>query len=218
MKFNNLFKAIRVIEVTKATLTVTENEEGYTYVIIPNRPENQPTLFVACSHTLTDSQYRGFIHQFGSEWAEYDEDGVVINGTYEHNCKFVTLNAVAPELQKQMSNIPATATLGEIQELAKAIVVEAVKYGATHFFCTGEPTLTMWANIYASGEFEQGLDLGYLAFQLGIQKPNEFKGSESFAMKCIQSTTERKGVEVTNADGSVTKTQIFSHVMWREMF
>ena len=37
-------------------------------------------------------------------------------------------------------------------------------------------------------------------------------------MVCIQSTTERRSVEVTNPDGSVTKTAVFQHVQWRPMF
>ncbi len=152
-----------------------------------------PTLFVAFSHTLTPSQIEGFKTQFAS-----DEEATI-----------VTLAEVAPELQAQMSQIPATASLVEIQELAKAIVAEAVKCGATHFFCTGEPTLTMWANIYASSEFEY---FNYLLQEWVVY------GDVYHPMVCIQSTTERKTVEVTNPDGTVTKTQIFSHVQWRKMF
>ena len=146
---------------------------------------NTPTLFVAFSHSLTPSQFEGFKAQYGEG-------------------KIVTLAEVAPELQKQMSNIPATASLVEIQELAKAIVAEAVKAGATHFFCTGEPTLTMWANLYASRIAFDAID------GIVFRKPS--------GLTCIQSTTERRSVEVTNPDGTVTKTNVFQHVQWRKMF
>jgi len=135
-------------------------------------------LFVAFSHVLTESQVEGFNSQFGKD----------------HEDSIVTLKEVDPELQAQMSAISATATLEEIQLLALRIVSEAIMEEATHFYCTGEPTLTMWANLYA-----------------------HYKNAHT-SLVCIQSTTERKSVELVNPDGSVTKTTVFQHVQWREMF
>jgi len=137
-----------------------------------------PVLFVAFSHVLTQSQTDGFKAQYST-----DNEGSI-----------VTLKEVAPELQAQMSNIPATESLIHIQVLAMSILTEATKVGATHLYCTGEPTLMMWTNLY-----------GY--------NTNPYK-----RLICVQSTTERKSVEVVNPDGSVTKTTTFDHVQWREMF
>lgn len=182
-----------------------------------------PTLFVAFSHQLTKEQREDFFslvckEQFSTFRVNSSDRWIAQNQFMETIAEIVSLSAVAPELQAQMSQIPATATLSEIQELAKAIVVEAVKAGATHFFCTGEPTLTLWANLYAGSQSDFMLDLGYIAYTLGLNSGHFYYGSESFKMICIQSTTERRSVEVTNPDGTVTKTQIFSHVQWREMF
>ena len=167
---------------------------------------NTPTLFVAFSHSLTTSQVEGFFTQYGEG-------------------KIITLADVAPELQKNMGNIPATATLVEIQDLAKAIVAEAVKAGATHFFCTGEPTLTMWANLIANGNISSNWRLNPTGFNglldlfpLVVKKKKVHNYTVYQKLSVIQSTTERRSIEVTNPDGSVTKTQIFQHVQWREMF
>lgn len=155
-----------------------------------------PTLFVAMSHTLTQSQIDGFT-------AQYDVATIV------------TLKEVAPELQAQMSQIPATSTLGEIQSLAKAIVAEAIKAGATHFYCVGEPTLTMWANLYASQYKEKEY------WKVRSQSFDDCDFEENpcpTGLTCIQSTTERKSVETHNPDGTVTKTAVFEHVQWRKLF
>lgn len=158
--------------------------------------KNMPILFVAFSHTLTQSQIDGFFAQYGEG-------------------KIVTLREVAPELQAQMSQIPATASISDIQELAKAIVAEAVKAGATHFFMVGEPTLTMWANLYA-GMSKWGNR------SIHVWSDDPYAGIMPFfidkPMVCIQSTTERRSVDELQPDGSVKKMAIFSHVMWREMF
>jgi hypothetical protein len=168
-------------------------------------------LFVALSHTLTQSQIDGFKNQYGVK----SHFKVLPDGMWEHcaanddnsvacvAAEIVTLEEEAPELQAQMSNIPATATLGEIQKLAKAIVAEAIKVGATHFYCVGEPTLTMWANLYSS----QTVPFYGLDWNTGFEE-----------LVCIQSTTERRSVDVHNPDGSVTKSAVFQHVQWREMF
>lgn len=63
----------------------------------------------------------------------------------------------------------------------------------------------MWANIIAS------------RFMSKIQA--EVTGSDVLpSMVCITSTTERQSVDTVNADGSVTKTAVFKHVQWRNMF
>ena len=155
-------------------------------------------LFVASSQDLTFPQIKGLEAQFGE-------------------MEIVTLGEVSPELQKSM-NIPEKATLIEIQELAKLIVVEALKVGATHFYLTGEPTLTMWANLYASQEVFGSNRLSKTIEPEGVlMKAFEKRGIYLFPMICIQST-EFLSVETTSPDGSATKTQILSHVKWRELF
>lgn len=179
-----------------------------------NIMQQQPTLFVAFSHQLTPSQIEGFKLQYCIDPTQQHVEEYAYNGIIYLDY-IVTLGEVAPKLQQQMSAIPATASLAEIQELAKAIVAEAVKAGATHFYCVGEPTLTMWANLYAFQLSSVSLkiveDITLLA---GLNPAKEYYSK----MTCIQSTTERKSVEVTNPDGSVTKTAVFQHVQWREMF
>ena len=183
-------------------------------------------LFVAFSHSLTASQIEGFKMQYGTP---YYQEGCGAGGEEPSafDAKIVNLAEVAPELQKQMSAIPATATLGDIQELAKAIVAEAVKVGATHFFCTGEPTLTMWANLYANqlppyeAAIESSIESAIEVLDYIHNNPKDFIVDYRpviTKMLCIQSTTERRSVEVTNPDGTVTKTAVFQHVQWRKMF
>ena len=207
---------------------LTEEEvNNYCKQIAELPVESTPVLFVAFSHNLTQSQIDGFKSQYGVPTSFSDKEVEDLDMTeeselpYKMEAHIITLKEVNPELQNRISNISATATLVEIQEMAKEIVVEAVKAGATHFFMTGEATLTMWANLYAGGKASYDANcfphsiVGYsfVKFydknELIILKPK---------MVCIQSTTERKSVETTQPDGSVVKTQVFSHVRWREMF
>ena len=167
-------------------------------------------LFVAFSHTLTQSQIDGFVAQYGVPNTTNDlyEAGALLG-------EISTLKEVAPELQAQMSQIPATATLSDIQQLAKAIVAEAVKVGATHFYCVGEPTLSMWANLYAS----QFREVEYWKVRSQSFDDCDFEENPCpVGLICIQSTTERRSVDVHNPDGTVSKTAVFAHVQWREMF
>ena len=162
-------------------------------------------LFVAFSHQLTQGQINGFKMQYGDLL-----DGCHAEDPQGYDVEIVSLKDSNPELQAAMSAIPATAALKQVQTLAKKIVTEAIWIGATHFFCTGEPTLTMWANLYASGN--GGFDFSKASSMVAW---SEFRGG---VLKCIQSTTERKSSEVVQPDGTVKKTQIFNHVQWREMF
>lgn len=155
-------------------------------------------LFVAFSHTLSPSQKKG--------WDE-----------------IVNLGDVSPELQAKMSKIPADATLSEIQKLAVDIVQTAICAKCTHFFCTGEPTLTMWANLIASGEYipESGANNTVKGSISSVYMSHMHYGANRLINKvfvCVQSTTERVSTEVANTDGTVTKTQVFKHVQWRNMF
>lgn len=163
------------------------------------------TLFVAFSHNLTNDQIESFKEKYGTPYAITADGGIVYEPSAEdcHSCRsfgseaeITTLKDENPELQAQMSAIPADATLQDIKIMAASIVAEAVKVGATHFFCTGEPTLTWWANFYA-----------------GYQEANIKE-----TLICLQSTTERQSSEVENPDGTVRKVQTFKHVQWREMF
>lgn len=119
-------------------------------------------LFVCTSHTLTPAQLEG--------WAEV-----------------VYVSADVNSLTKA---IPADADLSYILSLKNKILAEACDSNATHFFCVGEPTLTMHCNLEAN----------------------------VIGFKCVQSTTERKSVDVPQPDGSILKTAVFQHVQWREMF
>jgi hypothetical protein len=140
-------------------------------------------FFVCLSHTLTDEQVASLNSTFG-------EGDVVL---------------VSSELKTRTSQIPATASLQEIQTLAKEVVAEASAVGATHFICQGEPTFAMWANVLAS------------RFMSKLQA--EVTGSDVMpSMECITSTTERVSVDTVNADGSTTKTAVFKHVQWRNLF
>ena len=148
------------------------------------------TLYVAFSHKLTEEQTKG--------WE-----------------KVVSLSETNPELQAKMSNIPASATLEEIQSLAAAIVKEAIAAGATHFYCSGEPTLMLWANLYASQALSMDIHAEeQVSIVVGARKGFSWRTK----MICVQSTTERKSVEVTQDDGTVLKTSVFRHVQWREIF
>ena len=155
-------------------------------------------MFVAMSHSLSASQM---------------EDAKLSLGVTE----FVILN---PELQAKFSKISPTASLVEIQGLAKMLVDTANESKCAIFFCTGEPTLTLWANIYAS-DFQQAIGeaIGEQIVEAGIERPlHNSICKYPFGLYCVQSTTERMSVEKVNEDGSTTKTQVFRHVQWRPMF
>jgi hypothetical protein len=140
-------------------------------------------FFVCLSHTLTAEQISSLETTFG-------EGDVVL---------------VSSELKARTSQIPATATLQEVQDIACAVVTEAVNASATHFICQGEPTFAMWANIMAGGAI-------IASWCEGINFMNWS------SMKCITSTTERISVDTVQADGSVLKTAVFKHVQWRNLF
>ena len=92
-------------------------------------------------------------------------------------------------LQKEFSQVSPYSTWNDLQKFALEIVNDASTKGCTIMFCTGEPSLMMAINM--------------LAKEVGMQ--------------VVQSTTERKTNEVIQPDGTSIKTQIFSHVMWREI-
>lgn len=155
-------------------------------------------FFVCLSHTLTAEQISSLETTFG-------EGDVVL---------------VSSELKARTSQIPATATLQEVQALAAEVVAEAASKGATHFICQGEPTFAMWANLMAAGHV--GCDESCIPFAC-IVRENGFirdfvRDLIKPKMKCITSTTERVSVDTVQADGSVTKTAVFKHVQWRNLF
>lgn len=130
-----------------------------------------------------------------------DEQVASLNSTFGSG----NIVLVSSELKARTSQIPATATLEEIKTLAREVVSEAVGVNATHFICQGEPTFAMWANIIAN------------RFMSKIEA--KVTGSDVMPwMHCITSTTERVSVDTVNVDGSVTKTAVFKHVQWRNMF
>jgi hypothetical protein len=149
-------------------------------------------LFVAFSHSLTEAQA-----------AAWDQ--------------IITLKEVNPELQKTFSSVPATATLEEVQDLAAAIVKAAIMAESTHFFCAGEPSVTLWANLYASQLQAKNREIQ--ADEQAEISSGALRGfSWRTKMICVQSTTERISEEKTNPDGTVTKVSRFDHVQWRELF
>ena len=137
----------------------------------------EQVLFVCMSHTLTADQIAGLQAQFG-------------------DIEVVTIASVNPDLAKKVAAIPAAATINNIKDLAWDVVETAKLQGATHFFCTGEPTLMLHANLAAH------------------------HGTVGVKMRCVQSTTERTSIETPdpNNPNIVHKTQVFKHVQWRDMF
>jgi hypothetical protein len=172
-----------------------------------------PTVFVCMSHQLTAEQEQDLHQSFGEmtyELATHED------GTQEQvTARRVNIVLVSPELKKLTSQLPANYSLAEVQEVAKAIVAEAVACNATYFVCMGEPTLAMWANLYAGGAH-----LPISVFDRGESSPGNHVGrlEESLSMTCLASTTARTSVDEVQADGSVRTTAVFKHVQWRNMF
>jgi hypothetical protein len=163
----------------------------------------KPILFVAFSHQLQTAQIEGLKAQYGIE-----SDNVVL------------LSEVNSELAAQCQQIDPSATLEQVKELAAFVVVEAHKVGATHFYCAGEPTLAMWANLYASAHSHSPQ---YVLQKITRYTPRKDGGGWFFLgeipfMSCIVSTTRRESVDVVQSDGSIKKSAIFNHVQWRALF
>jgi hypothetical protein len=130
-----------------------------------------------------------------------DEQVASLNTTFGNG----NIVLVSPELKAHTSQIAANSSLEEIQALATSVVSEAKSVNATHFICQGEPTFAMWANLMAGA-----------AFIADWCEGTNFMNWRS--MKCITSTTERVSVQTEHSDGSVTKTAVFKHVQWRNLF
>jgi hypothetical protein len=150
------------------------------------------TMFVAFSHTLTEAQI------------EDAKKSLYVT-------EIVYLKDVRPELQAKFSNVNSKSSKQEIKDLAQTIVEYAIASNAKVFFCTGEPSVTMWANLYAGGY----VNTSHAIASYRNKNEDLFEGQ---TMQCVQSTTERNSVEKTEPDGTVTKTQIFRHVQWRNLF
>ena len=154
-------------------------------------------VFVVLSHTLTPEQ----IADLG-------------------DAQIILLSDVAPELAEQCKSIDPAASLEDVQELAAAVVAEAVKAESTHFVCQGEPCLALWANLLANGTYWyyngeiESCDVVGQAEIVDNPKNISLRGY----MTCLQSTTARSAVEETLPDGKVIKKSIFKHVQWRNMF
>jgi len=163
----------------------------------------KPVLFVAFSHQLQLNQIAGLKAQYGIE----AED-------------IILLSDVNPELAETCKQIDPLATLEQVKELAALVVVEACKAGATHFYCQGEPTLAMWANMYSCCNFASHKVLAsYMAYGSNrLEGGNLFEFVHIEQMTCIVSTTERRSIDDIQPDGSVVKRAVFNHVTWRELF
>lgn len=96
---------------------------------------------------------------------------------------------LSEDMKKEFSQIPATWSIEEIKKFSNKIVQEALDAGCDYMFCTGEPSVFFWVNTIAA----------------------------TWGIQCIQSTTKRDNKETVQPDGSVVKTQIFRHVMWRRL-
>lgn len=92
-------------------------------------------LFVAFSHTLTESQIADAKKSLSVD-------------------SIVTLAEVSPDLQAEFSQVPARATKLEIISLAASVVSEAQLAGATHIYVAGEQSVVIHASIIAH---ERGL-------------------------------------------------------------
>ena len=160
-------------------------------------------MFVAFSHNLTDEQIQDAKASLGVT-------------------QIVTLKEVNPELQVQFSQVPADGNPSDIRNLAKSVVKEAWKVKADFFFCTGEPSVMMWANLYASEKFHFNMGgtnaLDPVTGEYLVYMDINDEKDNSYPMHCVQSTTERKSQEITLPDGTVKKTQVFKHVQWRTLF
>ena len=139
------------------------------------------------SHTITQAQKEDFTNKYGET-------------------SFITLQEVNPELSKQCQQVDPSATTADIKELAGEVAECAADNNATHFYCVGEPTLAMWANIYANNT----LNTAFCEYPI--------MGSNFRGMKCVQSTTKRTSVDEVQSDGTVKKLSVFSHVQWRDIF
>jgi hypothetical protein len=144
-------------------------------------------LFVAMSHSLTNDQIEDARNVFDIK-------------------KIVTLAESNPQLSKIFSQVPASWDLDPIIDLSESLVKEAIKAAATHFYCVGQPSLAIWANLIASGN----------ALHVDTYK-NRVGEKVSSKMKCIESTTERTSEEQLQSDGTVLKTSSFRHIRWREV-
>ena len=78
-------------------------------------------------------------------------------------------------------------TSQEVREIAYLIVQEGIENECTAIAMTGEPMLTF----------------------------HVWDIARAYKLEVLQSTTERKTMEVKQPDGSMLKTQIFDHVQWR---
>jgi hypothetical protein len=124
-------------------------------------------MYVAFSHQLTDAQTR--------------DAAVSLN--------IKTFVYPSADIQKLISNIPASMSAHQVRELAWDVVNEAMEANCDYFFIAGQVELVHYA-------MEK------------IRKNNY--------MTSINSVTERKSVEI-EANGVVTKTSVFEHVQWREI-
>jgi hypothetical protein len=142
-------------------------------------------MFVATSHGgLTEKQVNDLAKNYGNVEVVYLKD-------YDADLQFV------------FSNVPPEATTEDVREIAKAIAIQALVRKCELFYCTGQPNVSMWANLYASG---------LMPFD-NLQLTDDTQ----YCM-CIESTTARKVVEQIQEDATVKITHIFEHVQWRNLF
>jgi len=168
-----------------------------------------PVVYVCMSHTLTDLQVADLHARFGV-LVSFCHDGETDTALEE---KQVSIVLASPALKAKTSAISGLATLAEVQELAKEMVAEAIEAGASYFVCMGEPTLAMWANIYAGGE---ALSLGSYC-DCGASYP-QCGCAIGGTMTCLASTTERSSVDTPQPDGSIKTVATFKHCAWRAIF
>jgi Ethanolamine utilization protein EutJ (predicted chaperonin) len=112
-----------------------------------------------------------------------------INGLNEMGLEPVLISDVNSDLANTCKQIDPNATKADIQQIADSVVKTAVSLGATALMIQGEPSLFFSA-------VENAKDRG---------------------LQCLIATSERVSVERVADDGTVTKTNVFKHVKFRQL-
>jgi len=112
-----------------------------------------------------------------------------VNGLNEMGLNPVLISDVNSDLANQCKQINPNFNKTDIQQIADSVVRQAVSVGATALMIQGEPSLFFSA-------VENAKDRG---------------------INCFVATSERVSVERVADDGTVTKTNVFKHVKFRQL-
>lgn len=187
-------------------------------------------LFVALGHNLSDAEVASFNGEIvslsdGSSsnpfgyWAASWATGEMVDALGRDGALW------QPVLGAQMGEFPSE--LRGIKDLARRIVIEAVVAGATHFYISGEPTLCMWANLYAAGRVpvqynsrgaSAGADMGELMCHGFIGANGNWPGQLDGRLICIRPVTELVNFDTPNRDGTLVGGYFPRHSQWLDVF